>query len=63
MSAGAEQQSRGPAEVFQVMRRASAFGEATSENGARMYGHVTRVAPEAWFHIVYPSLDDQEIVA
>jgi hypothetical protein len=61
MSAGAEQLSRGLAEVFRVIRQASAFGEATSENGATMYGHVPHVAPEAWFHIVYPGLDDQEM--
>lgn len=61
MSDGADQLSRGLAEVFQVIRRASAFGEATSENGAQMYGHVPHVAPEAWFHIVYPELNDQEI--
>ncbi|SRR5712691_2361630 len=61
MSAGAERLSRGLAEVFRVIGQASAFGEATSENGAHMYGHVPHVAPEAWFHIVYPGLDDQEI--
>jgi len=61
MSAGAEQIGRGLAEVFEVIRQASAFGEATSENGAHMYGHVPHVAPEAWFHIVYPGLDDREI--
>jgi len=26
-----------------------------------MYGHVPHVAPEAWFHIVYPGLDDHEL--
>ena len=58
---GSERVSLGLAEVFKVIQKASAFGTATSENGATMYGHVPHVAPEAWFHIIYPGLDDREI--
>lgn len=53
--------SRGLAEVFKVVEKAAGFGTATSENGAHMYGHVPHVAPQAWFHVIYPALDDQEL--
>jgi hypothetical protein len=43
--------------VMGALRSASTFGEATSDNGARMYGHVPHVAPMAWFHILFPPLD------
>jgi hypothetical protein len=49
---------RGWAEVVNAMNQAAAFGTATSENGAHMYGHVPHVAPEAWFHTLFPVLDE-----
>ncbi|HEX2680311.1 MAG TPA: SMI1/KNR4 family protein [Candidatus Dormibacteraeota bacterium] len=63
MSDGAEHASRGLLEVFKVVRQAAAFGTATSENGAQMYGQVPHVAPEAWLHIVYPGLDDAALAS
>lgn len=41
-----------------VARLAGDFGTATSDNGAHMFGHIPHVAPEAYFHIVFPPLDD-----
>lgn len=47
----------GWAEVMSAVNQAASFGTATSDNGALMYGHVPHVAPEAWFHILFPALD------
>jgi hypothetical protein len=44
-----------------VVEKAASFGTATSENGAHMYGHVPHVAPEAWFHILFPPLDESAL--
>lgn len=41
--------------------KAAAFGSATSENGAHMYGHVPHVAPQAWYHIIFPALDPEAL--
>jgi len=49
-------------EVQVVLDSAAKFGTATSENGAQMYGHVPHVAPEAWFHILYPQLQEKDLV-
>jgi len=51
----------GLAEVFKAVQEAAAFGTATSENGAHLYGHVPHVAPQAWLHIIYPALNDEEL--
>lgn len=50
--------SSGLKEAFAVVREAETFGKEVSENGALMYGHVPHIAPLAWFHIVYPGLDE-----
>ena len=44
--------------VMEAASRAARFGTATSDNGARMFGHVPFVAPQAWFHILFPPLDE-----
>jgi len=49
--------SQGLTEVMNVVRQAASFGSATSDNGAHLYGHVPHVAPEAWFHILFPPLE------
>jgi hypothetical protein len=51
----------GMAAVMKAMNQAAAFGTATSDNGAHMFGHVPHVAPEAWFHILFPPLDEAEL--
>ena len=61
MAGKAEDLGRGLTEVLRVVQQAAAFGTATSENGAHMYGHVPHVAPEAWFHIVFPPLDEEAL--
>jgi hypothetical protein len=53
--------SPGLAEVIDVVNKAAVFGTATSENGAQMYGHVPHVAPQAWFHIVFPALEAEAL--
>jgi hypothetical protein len=53
--------SRGLEVVFDAARQASSFGTATSDNGAKMFGHIPHVAPEAWFHILFPALDEAEL--
>lgn len=46
-------------EVLAIVERAQAFGLRTTPSGARLFGHVPHVAPEAWLHIVFaPLLDD-----
>jgi SMI1 / KNR4 family (SUKH-1) len=52
----------GFAEVIKVVNQASAFGTATSDNGAHMYGHVPHVAPHAWLHTLFPALDADSLV-
>ena len=56
-SPNAKPPGQGMVEVTNAMDLAAAFGSATSDNGALMYGHVPHVAPEAWFHIRFPPLD------
>jgi len=57
-----ESNGDGLSEVINVVKRAASFGTATSDNGALMFGHVPHVAPEAWFHILFPALDDESLV-
>ena len=60
---GPERVNLGLAEVFKVVQQAAAFGTAISENGAFLYGHVPHVAPEAWFHVVFPPLHDDDLAS
>lgn len=61
MFGGADRFGPGLTEVFTVVEKAASFGTAVSENGAHMFGHVPHVAPEAWFHIIFPALDQEAI--
>jgi hypothetical protein len=47
--------------VSTVADQAAQFGRAVSPNGAQLYGHVPDVAPQAWFHILFPPLDSSAI--
>jgi len=51
----------GLATVFRAMEQAKAFGEDTSRDGARLFGHIPHVAPRAWLHIQYPPLQNPDI--
>ena len=52
---------RGLDAVMEAASQAAAFGTAPSENGAQMFGHVPHIAPEAYFHIIFPPLDAREL--
>lgn len=56
-----EQLGEGLAAALKVAKQAASFGTSTSENGARMFGHVPHLAPEAWFHIIFPPLAGEDI--
>jgi hypothetical protein len=60
-SANPSNLDKGFAAVADIARRAAAFGVATSKDGAKMYGHVPHIAPQAWFHIIYPGLTPTHI--
>ena len=48
-------------EVTEIMRRARHLGERVLDGGTRMIGHVPHVAPQAWLHILFSPLSDDEI--
>jgi len=48
--------------VFATISRAAPLGEKVLADGTRLIGHVPHVAPEAWLHIVFPGLGDEEIL-
>jgi hypothetical protein len=49
------------AAVMNAMNQAAAFGTGTTENGAQMYGQCPHNGPEAWFHTLFPGLDEPAI--
>ena len=51
------------APVLQVIEQARSFGFRELANGARLYGHVPHVAPEAWLHQVYAPLAEQDVIS
>lgn len=48
-------------ELIRALELAARNGERTTALGARLYGHVPHVAPEAWFHCLYRGLSDDRI--
>lgn len=47
--------------IIQKLMKWKTCGERTLDNGTRLICHVPHVAPEAWFHEIYPSLDEMRI--
>lgn len=48
--------------VLQVVDQARRFGSRTLADGTLLAGHVPHVAPEAWFHQVFPPLSEADVV-
>jgi hypothetical protein len=46
-----------------LIESANSFGHRFADNGAELIGHVPHVAPEAWFHLLFPPLVDAQIDA
>jgi hypothetical protein len=46
---------------MEIIESAKSFGFRQLPNGARLYGHVPHVAPEAWLHEVFAPLSDSDI--
>jgi hypothetical protein len=49
--------------VLQIIEQAKSFGVRQLANGARLYGHVPHVAPEAWLHQVYAPLSEHDVIS
>jgi hypothetical protein len=49
--------------ALQIIEKAKSFGFRQLANGARLYGHVPHVAPEAWLHQVYAPLSEQDVIS
>jgi len=47
--------------IEQTAERARSFGFRQLPNGARLYGHVPHIAPEAWLHELHAPLAKQDI--
>ena len=47
--------------VFATLEKAKKFGYRETSLGAKLFGHVPHVAPEAWFHATYSGLTSDEI--
>ncbi len=47
--------------LLEVVSRARHMGERTLSNGVRLIGHIPHVAPEAYFHVTYPPLNNTQI--
>jgi SMI1 / KNR4 family (SUKH-1) len=48
-------------EITEMMRRSSPSGQRILEDGTRLLGHVPHVGPDAWLHLLFPPLSDDEI--
>jgi hypothetical protein len=48
--------------ILRVLEKWENLGEKTTSMGTRLIGHVPHVAPEAWFHQVFWSLQNSEII-
>lgn len=46
-----------------TVARFEGLGSRTLESGVRLIGNVPHVAPEAYFHVIFPPLDDASIGA
>ncbi len=49
-------------EVMEIVLKAEQLGSRRLSTGVRLIGHVPHVAPEAYFHVLYPPLDDTQIL-
>ena len=47
--------------VLQIIDTAKSTGFRQLASGAKLYGHVPHVAPEAWLHQLYAPLSEQDI--
>jgi hypothetical protein len=47
--------------ITEVVSQAESFGMRILPNGVRLIGHIPHVAPEAYFHVIYPPLSDKDI--
>lgn len=50
-------------EILRRIEKAQSFGFREASTGAKLYGHVPHVAPEAWLHAVFPPLSEPDISA
>ena len=48
-------------EIYTEIEKAKSFGYREASNGAKLYGHTPHIAPEAWLHILYKPLIEEEI--
>ena len=49
--------------VLQNIEPARAFGFRQLANGAKLFGHVPHVVPEAWLHQIYAPLAENDVVS
>jgi hypothetical protein len=49
------------AEAFTILERASSLGMRQLDDGTRLIGKVTHVAPEAWFHLIFSPLTEKDV--
>jgi hypothetical protein len=49
--------------VLEIIEQSKTFGFRQLATGAKLYGHVPHVAPEAWLHQLYAPLSDEDILS
>jgi hypothetical protein len=47
--------------VLDVVYRARSFGSRVLQDGTELIGHTPHVAPQAWFHVLFPGLTASQI--
>jgi hypothetical protein len=48
-------------DIYSIIEKAKIFGYKDVSNGAKLIGHAPHVAPEAYFHLIFPGLDEKDI--
>lgn len=49
--------------ILEIVNKAESLGERTLPNGVRLIGHIPHAAPEAYLHIIYPPLNNEQITS
>jgi len=49
--------------IMEVVNQANHLGSRILSSGVHFIGNIPHVAPEAYFHVVYPPMDDDQISA
>jgi hypothetical protein len=48
-------------EVVAILERATPLGVRSLDNGTKLIGHVPHVAPQAWLHVMFSPLNEEQV--